>query len=340
MPSLEDRLKEVDQSVNVAAGITPAPNPVVPEDKNSLDERIREANEGYAEITKDLTPEKLEFKKGNTQTVNFTMYDKKLEKLQSYGSRYQKYGYNPYVNNEKLYDDLTTNSEQWARSLYGASKLVKIGFTDNALFGAFSGKDSHKEYAKAVDFYTSSKGGATGFMQNLVLNGGYTVGIMADMALEELALAGLTAITFGGASETTLPTMAAKGAQSFKNIKNAYNMYSNLNKTIRTAGTVKKSQGMMKIANFLNPMGNTTNFIKTLRSADQLKDASDLTKTVLGTGALFRDVKAVHLAYTEANLEGNMLYDELYDELVANHKGPLSASDAERYRQQAERGPL
>ncbi|OLS30218.1 MAG: hypothetical protein HeimAB125_20000, partial [Candidatus Heimdallarchaeota archaeon AB_125] len=43
-----------------------------------------------------------------------------------------------------------------------------------------------------------------------VMNGGYTVGIMADMALEELALAGVTALTLGASSGVTLPAMAVK----------------------------------------------------------------------------------------------------------------------------------
>ena len=287
-----------------------------------------------------LTRREQEFKQGKASMVNFSMYDKKLEKLQSYGSKFEKYGYNPDIDNEDFYNKNLTNSEQWVRSLIGAGKLFNVGITDNALFGAFAKKDSHKDYAKAVDFYTSAKGGTTGFLQNLVLNGGYTVGIMADMAIEELALAGLEIVTLGLASEVAIPGMLAKGTQSINGIKKGYAMYSNMNKMMKVANKVddvsKAAKFGNKALNFLNPLENTTTFIKNLKNAETLKDASNLTKVVKGTGSFFRDAKAAHLTWTEANMEGEMLRDELYDGFIENHQGPLSSADVERYRKQAD----
>jgi hypothetical protein len=287
-----------------------------------------------------LTRREQEFNQGKVSMVNFSMYDQKLEKLQSYGSKFEKYGYNPDINNEDFYNKNLTNSEQWVRSLIGAGKLFNVGITDNALFGTFAKKDSHKDYAKAVDFYTSSKGGTTGFLQNLVLNGGYTVGIMADMAIEELALAGLEIVTLGLASEVAIPGMLAKGAQSVNGIKKGYAMYSNMNKMLKVANKAddvsKAAKFGNKALNFLNPLENTTTFIKNLKNAETLKDASNLTKVVKGTGSFFRDAKAAHLTWTEANMEGEMLKDELYDGFIENHQGPLSSADVERYRKQAD----
>lgn len=73
-----------------------------------------------------------------SQVINTSMYDKKIEKLQSYGSKWNDYGYQANTNNEAFYDKITTDSEQWARSIKGAGKLAAIGFNDSVLFGAFA----------------------------------------------------------------------------------------------------------------------------------------------------------------------------------------------------------
>ena len=52
-------------------------------------------------------------------SFNPTMYDKKLEKLQSYGSKYNTYGYNPTRDNEAFYDSITSNTEQWGKCSRG-----------------------------------------------------------------------------------------------------------------------------------------------------------------------------------------------------------------------------
>lgn len=308
--------------------------PVVPQQKESgMSQAIMGA---YKEQMEDLTPEALEWKKSTTDQVNFTKYDKNLEKLQSYGGKFQKYGYNPHIDNEAFYDDMTTTSEQWVRSLKGAGKLTNIGITDNLLFGAFADKDSHKDYAQVADWYTSSKGGATGFMQNLVMNAGYTVGIMGDMLAEEAALAGITALTFGASAPVTVTAMGIKATQTANALRKVYNTFHKGSKILKAAKNTKKGLSMaQKAGNFFNPIGNTLDFAKALRSADDLKDVSKIGKSMMGVGAVFRDVKAAHLSWTEASLEGNMMYDDVYENLVSNHKGPLTKDDADRYRQQA-----
>ena len=335
MASRDEKLKLLEEDKAKSYGVTVSPPPVALE--NSRDAKMRLLQEDREKTPAvQLTQEQLEFKKGGPKNINFSQYDHNLEKLQSYGSKFQKYGFDPRIDNASWYNDQLTSSEQWARSFKGAGELLTTGFTDNMLFGAWASTNSSKDYAKTVDMYSSSKGGAEGFMQNLVLNAGYTVGIVADMVIEEAALAGITAVTFGGAAPETGGLMVAKGAQSFKNIRNAYNMYSNLSKTIRTVNTTNKLKNIQRVGNFLNPLENTTNFIKSLKNAETLKDVSASGKVMMGTGALFRDVKAVHLAKTEADLEGNMLNSEIYDDLVKNHEGPLTSQDADRYKKQAD----
>jgi hypothetical protein len=320
-----------------------APEVITPkttkDSKPSGDDFLSTLVEGHAKITANVTNEDREFNKAAVSTVNLSKYDGNIKALQSYGSRFKKYGYNPRIDNLKLYQDLTTDDEAWGRALVGFSKLSTIGFTDNFGFGALAGKDAHEDYEDIVATYSSQKGGAAGFTQNLLINAGYTGGIIADMALEEAALALGTMATGGTASGVTVPLMVAKWGTSINKIRKAYNGYSNLRKVIKTVDTVKditKSRKALNAAGrFFNPIGNTTSFVKTLKNAETLKDANKITKFAHGTGAVFRDVKAVHLAWTEASLEGNMLNDELYENLVDKHKGPLTHSDIMRYKETA-----
>ena len=334
MASRDEKLRLLEEDKAKDYGVTVTPPPVVLE--NSRDKKVRLLEEDReTNPVKQLNQEQIEFKKGGPKNINFSQYDHNLEKLQSYGSKFQKYGFDPRIDNASFYNDQLTSSEQWARSFKGAGELMSVGFTDNMLFEAWASGNSSKDYAKTVDMYSSTKGGSEGFMQNLVLNSGYTVGIIADMVIEEAALAGITALTFGSAAPETGALMMAKAGQGFRNIKNAYNMYSNLNKTIRAVNTTNKLNNLKRVGNFLNPLENTTNFIKSLKNAETLKDVGVSGKVMLGTGALFRDAKAIHLAKTEADLEGNMLNTEVYDDLVANHEGILTMEDADRYKKQA-----
>ena len=318
-----------------------APEVITPkttkDSKPSGDDFLSTLKEGYSKITANVTNEDREFSKAAVSTVNLSKYDGNIKALQSYGSRFKKYGYNPRIDNLKLYQDLTTDTEAWSRALTGFTKLKDIGFTDNFGFGVLAGENAHKEYEDIVATYSSQKGGSAGFTQNLLINAGYTGGIIADMALEEAALALGTMATGGAASAYTAPLMVAKWTSSINKIRKAYNGYSNLRKVIKTVDAVKDVSKGRKALNatgrFFNPLGNTTSFVKTLNNAGTLKDANNITKFAHGTGSVFRDVKAIHLAFTEANLEGNMLNDELYQNLVDKHKGPLTNSDIKRYRE-------
>jgi hypothetical protein len=314
----------------------PIEPPANPEMENTLDRDLRLLNEDKDKnVNPFLLTEQEKVFSGGTKNFNASTYDKNFEKLQTY-SKFNKYGYNPYIDNAKFYNDNLTSGEQWARSFKGAGKLLSIGFTDNALFGAWASDNSDKEYAKIADTYSSTKGGVEGFTQNLVLNAGYTVGIVADMVIEEIALGIVTAATVGGSAPVTGSLMVAKATNSFRRLRNMYNVASDLQKTIRGVNQAKKLSAGKKVLNFFNPVENTTNFVRTLNNAQDLKNVSGTGKLMMGAGSMFRDVKAIHLAHTESKLESNMLQDEVYDDLVKNHQGELTDADAEKYMKQAE----
>jgi hypothetical protein len=254
---------------------------------------------------------------GKATSFNHTMHDKKIEKLQSYGTKWDKYGYNPNRDNEKFYDNITSDSEQWVRSLKGAWKLADVGFNDSFLFGAFadSKKNAHK-FEQAADMYSTQRGGVTGFAQNLTLNAGYTVGIVADMVAEELGLFAVTALSGGTAAPGTVPLMGAKAGSAISKIVHAFSAQNKLRKSIQAvniaADATKTSKIGSKLLNVVNPFSHSTNYIKSLKKIDDVKSLSNLGKITHGGAAIFRDVKAGQLAYSEALLESNILENDLY----------------------------
>lgn len=261
----------------------------------------------------------------NNRVINASMYDKKIEKLQSYGSKWNNYGYNPNADNEAFYDKMTSDTEQWGRSIVGAGKLAAIGFNDSVLFGAFSNsKKNADNFGKVADIYSTQRGGITGFTQNLTLNAGYTMGIMADMAVEELAIAGITALTAIPSGGTSVIAggagMIAKGVKAFGQIGKAFDKMNDLKKAINAADKINDVSKMAKvgnkIGNFVNPIEHTTKYIKALKNVSSVKDLSTLGKVAEGGAALFRDVKAIQMAYSEAKLEANMLEKDMYDAYI------------------------
>ena len=264
----------------------------------------------------------------SSQVINASMYDKKIEKLQSYGSKWNDYGYQANTNNEAFYDKITTDSEQWGRSIKGAAKLASIGFNDSALFGKFANsKKNADEFGKVADIYSTQRGGITGFAQNLTMNAGYTLGITMDMVAEELAIMGISALTAlpsgGGSLAVGGAAMVGRGVKAFGQIGKAFDKMNDIKRAINAADKVKdvsKAAAFGKKAlNALNPIENTTKYIQSLKNVSTVKDLTVLGKIGQGGAAVFRDVKAGQMAISEARLEANMLEKDMYDDYLSKN---------------------
>ena len=252
----------------------------------------------------------------------------KFERYYGWSNLYQEHGFNPMRDNESFYnehsswgDDMVKASTQW-------SNLFSLGMRDAFSFGSMLDEEASRDYAKAVELGSSSKGGLSGFSTNLFLNSGYSVGIMGEMVLEELALAGVTALSAGTLSELTIPLMVGRGAKALSKMKNAWSTGRNLIKTIGSLKDVNKARGFFNQAlgtagRVLNPLENTTDFLRGVNKVEDFRKMGNLAKTAHGFGAFYRDVRNVRLAFGESSLEGGMvqndLKDDLFDNFVANN---------------------
>lgn len=249
-------------------------------------------------------------------------------------------GFTPYADMESYYNANSTIWDDMSRMRGEFGSLVGSGFSSayrsiGDLFdddNYFSAPDieSGMEFEDAMAVGNSSRSGGLAFTNNLLLNSGYTFGIIGSIALEELILAGATYLTGGGAAPVAAARTGmnvlrlAKGAKNFFNISKMQASTRALMNQLKNYDAAKsfwqaaKSGGKV-IGNVLTPQTYSAlkNF-KTAKNATQ--NANNLAKAKAGFGGFYRDFRSVNLALAESKLEGGMVYNELVREGVAIQK--------------------
>ena len=249
-------------------------------------------------------------------------------------------GFTPYADMESYYNANSTIWDDMSRMRGEFGSLVGSGFTSvyrsiGDLFdddNYFSAPDieSGMEFEDAMAVGNSSRGGALAFTNNLLLNSGYTFGIIGSIAVEELILAGATYLTGGGTSGVLGVRSAMNAGRLIKNAKNFFNISKMQTSTRALLNQLKnydaaksfwqaaKSGGKV-VGNILTPQTYSAlkNF-KTAKNATQ--NANNLAKAKAGFGGFYRDFRSVNLALAESKLEGGMVYNELVREGVAIQK--------------------
>ena len=249
-------------------------------------------------------------------------------------------GFTPYADMESYYNANSSIWDDMSRMRGEFGSLVGSGFSsvyrslgdlfDDDAYLSAPDIDSGMEFEDAMAIGNSSRGGALGFTNNLLLNSGYTFGIIGSIALEELILAGATYVTGGAAAPVAGARTAmnvarlAKGTKNFFNIKNMQASTRALMNQLKNYDAAKsfwqaaKSGGRV-VGNILTPQTYSAlkNF-KTAKNATQ--NANNLAKAKAGFGGFYRDFRSVNLALAESKLEGGMVYNELVREGVAIQK--------------------
>ena len=254
---------------------------------------------------------------------------------------FDELGFNPYINNEDYYNTNASAFDEFQRMGTQYMKLFGNAFTSGyrALGDLFSGKeyfagDPELGYAfeDAMRIGSSQKGGIGGFTNNFLLNSAYTMGIISNIAMEEVILAGVTALS----GTTAAPLAIARTGYNIKRL-------ADIPKRIRDGYTI--TRGIKTSANFLRDLKNverardvfnaggrfvastiapeTFALIKNWKSGlGVAKNVGNLAKNNKVFGAFYRDLRALNLAVAEGKLEGglvqNQVYNDLYNQYVSN----------------------
>ena len=240
---------------------------------------------------------------------------------------YGELGFSPFRDNESLYNANTTWWDEMGRAGSQWWGLTKLGFMDATGFGGTTDVAAAEQMAESMAIGSSSKEGVGAFGTNLFLNSGYTVGILAELAAEEIAmlggqaLAGLTAPVHGGTANVAIgASMVARGIRAGSKIKKGLKMAANLRKTMSSMKDINVARkvwqtsknGARGLAKFLNPLENTVDYAQNFRKLDGL---SNFAKTSKGFGAMYRDIRNVRLAFGEGSLEGGTVEIEMQGKL-------------------------
>ena len=252
------------------------------------------------------------------------------KRYQAYGQeKFDEIGFSPLRDNEATFNARTTRWDDFSRMMtHSFFPLLASGFTSGprSLFrmlqGDFTGADLEdaRLYEEAAAIGQSSKGGVFGFVNNTVMNFGYTVGIISEVILEEMGAAllapGTGGTSFAAATIRNLERIKGVGT-AIKGFKAMRNSLSEL-KGIQAVRNFKNSVNAgltSKVGRFLNPLENTFEALQ-LAKADNLTGLAATFKTA---GGLYRDIRTVNMAVSEARLEAGMVENSVYDDLYNEH---------------------
>ena len=266
--------------------------------------------------------------------------------------KFDEIGFSPMRDNEAIYNASTTWGDRATRMMKNSFlPLLSRGFVSGPkslvklMQGDFSvDREDARIYEEAAAIGQDSSKGFGAFFSNTAMSFAYTAGIISEAILEEAAGALLAPLTGGGSFFVATANNARKLNRLGDATELATKGYNAVNRTINEANTITGARNMWKAAGsinstkvgrFLNPLENTFDaFTGIGKNADNLTGFARLSQSTSRTaGGLFKDVRNINMALSEARLEGGMndnkVYDDLYDAFYKkNGRGP---NDNEQY---------
>jgi hypothetical protein len=337
------------QNVSIRQNLvrTPVNNSSIPK-KNLKASDVNAANKAYLDNFFQANQDKNAYGKiysynagadGNAFYKRYAAYGQK---------KFDEVGFSPIRDNEANFNSRTTRWDDFSRMMtHSFVPLVTSGFTSGPrslmamATGDFTSADLEdaRLYEEAAAIGQSSKGGVMGFVNNTVMNFGYTAGIIGEAILEEAAGALLAAPTGGSSLFAATMNNMRKGknlargldfmSDGYDAVNGSLRAMNNMNQARKVWQGVRESATLGKIGKFINPLENTFHAVsgigKAVKAGDNITDLAMISKTA---GGFYRDVRNINMALSEARLEAGMVenkvYDKLYNDawLANDHKVP------------------
>ncbi len=257
---------------------------------------------------------------------------------------YDELGFHPYVNNEEFYNANSTVIDDAQRMFGQAAKQFGSAFlsTYRSIGDLFdedsywTGKDDEtaREFMSATDIGMSSRGGVFGFTNNLILNSSYTVGIITNIVLEDIALnwvtggatSGMTAVKLGNKLDNL-----GKGLMSFgkglTKLPKAFTVgkYANTSQNVlRRLTDIDVAKGFYNSVKSGVKFGAeifTPNTLAGLRQSRAALNTADGAVNIAKGSSIFfdmyKDFRELNFAMSESKLEGGIVYQEQFSTALA-----------------------
>lgn len=351
-----------------SAGITPESNKGTPPPflQNDFDKQLTQ-NQKMPKTLDELADARglktlerqMQFHTNNDQITPYTYNAGKnghafFKRYAAFGQEtFDKIGFSPFKDNDAAFNAQTSWMDRAERSIvHGFAPLFATGFVSGPkslgrmLKGDFSDDpEDAAKYAEAAAIAQDTSGGFGAFVNNSLMNFGYSAGIMTEAIAEELAF---SALSGGVGGALNFGRFAGQVGRAFKGVKGASNILdtsANLGKTLKSLTNINKAREFFNsarigaaldtrlgkaatsIAKFANPVENLveTGF-DIAKNAKQLQGWNRFQNATFKTaGALYRDVRNINMALSEARLEGgfqrNEVYTQLYNDYKSKHNG-------------------
>lgn len=341
---------------NMVTGSYPNPMPgTLPKGKKFDSESFINAvrNDLDASVLADEDPNSWSTLYSYNASATGNNFYERYKDLQTYGKR----EFHPLRDNESLFNADTNFFGDVKRTMTQSFfPMVAQGFSDNysSLNRLFEFKNPFEPSAQSARNYSyydalskSSKNNLGSFVNNLMINFGYTVGMMSTAIAENWigagisGLSGLTGMgTFGnGASKLALQNLkvgktAIDGINTYSDLLQEFG--GDINKVrafYNQANNIGKMQKALTspLGQVLNPFSNLTdNYYSILNSANDFSGYAQSLRNFTNTaGAAWRDIRNVNLAVSEAGLEAGMVQNNMIDKIMRdfyteNHRQPNS----------------
>jgi hypothetical protein len=282
------------------------------------------------DITKDvlsspITESDIVFEKSKIKTFQSGYQKTNFNRYYNDNDNFYKLGFDPLANNDEIYNQNRSWYEDLGRGLLGVPSLglsvIKSSYRTTAemLSGDFSMTDekASNEFAQIMAEYGSTKGGATQFASNLLLQSGFVAGIAADYLLTEAVIAGSVALTEGATLPAALAASSAKTVKAAKDIANMRKLFTangarEAYSAIKGLNTTKLGQGVKSVAEALVPR-TLTNVKNTINAGDNVIGYAN---AVRGVGDFILDLKQVGYTAAEASMEGGAVKNEFIDDHI------------------------
>lgn len=272
-----------------------------------------------------------------------SIYESNFERYYHH-PKFKEIGFNPFIDNEEIYNKNSTIFDDAGRSIKMFGKLWSTGLVssyraigdifDEDSYLSDPDLDSAREFANATRIGNSTRGGVGGFINNLGLQLGYTAGIITSVFLEEAALSLMT----GGASLLASPMKAAarvgtalktsaRSTTIGRGLEGTYSILRGLNNIDK----YKDFRDVVKAGgNFVGKLvaPESLRVMKTLSTAKNAgKNISNLTKISKTIGAGYRDLRSINYAMAEAKMESGLIYDKQFSKQLEKLQTDLNRRD-------------
>lgn len=248
--------------------------------------------------------------------------------------QFSKLGFHPYRDNEAYYNANTTIYDDFARMSGQWTGLVKTGFNsvyrslgdlfdEDASYLSDADLESAREFERATMIGNSSRDGGLAFTNNLLLQSGYTFGIIASIAVEEAALALGTLATggaLGGPAAAKTAYNIGRGGRAVVNLFNVGKAAQATRNMLRGMNNVSNARGIWNATKATGSMftgtaariilPETTRAVKSwATTANAAQNVNSLGRMSRTFGGFYRDLRSMNYAISEGKMEAGLVYD-------------------------------